>query len=75
MQCRDYFGEFKLSLCHPPILGVYQHSVNSFFFLHKLLHKLALSLLRHDKSFKAGIKTKRLKAALDPDYLLRVLSP
>jgi len=35
---------------------------------------LALSLLSQDKSLKRGIKTKRLKAALDDRYLLKILT-
>jgi len=38
------------------------------------MRRLALNLLRRDKTCKAGVKGKRLKACLDSDYLLRVLS-
>ena len=37
------------------------------------LRRFAVSLLRQDKSVTRGMKTKRLKCALDPNYLLRVL--
>lgn len=38
------------------------------------LRRLALNLLRRDKSEKCGIQIKRLKAALDESYLLKVLT-
>lgn len=38
------------------------------------VRRLALSLLRQEKSNKRGIKNKRLACALDPDYLLKVLA-
>lgn len=37
------------------------------------IRRLALSLLRQDKSVKVGAKAKRLKACLEEDYLLRIL--
>lgn len=37
------------------------------------IRRLALSLLRQDKTVTRGMKTKRLKCALDSNYLLRVL--
>ncbi len=37
------------------------------------LRHIALNLLKHEKSAKASIKTKRLKCAWDEDYLLKVL--
>jgi predicted transposase YbfD/YdcC len=37
------------------------------------LRRIALSLLRRDKSVKVGAKNKRLKACRNRDYLLRVL--
>jgi predicted transposase YbfD/YdcC len=37
------------------------------------LRKIANNLLQHDKSVKRGVKTKRLKAALDHSYLLKIL--
>ena len=39
-----------------------------------ILRQLALTLLRRDKTLKVGIKAKRLRAALDQDYLLTVLT-
>jgi predicted transposase YbfD/YdcC len=38
-----------------------------------LLRRLALSLLSQEKTLKRGVKTKRLKAALDERYLLKIL--
>ena len=37
-----------------------------------LLH-IALNLIKKEKRFKGGIQSKRLKAAWDHQYLLRVL--
>lgn len=34
---------------------------------------LAVSVLKRDQSVKAGVGTKRFRAALDEDYLLRLL--
>jgi predicted transposase YbfD/YdcC len=39
-----------------------------------ILRRLALSLLQQERTAKVGVKAKRLKAALDEDYLLKVLS-
>jgi predicted transposase YbfD/YdcC len=39
-----------------------------------LLRKLAINLLRQDKSVKIGAKGKRLRAALDPNYLFHLLN-
>lgn len=38
------------------------------------LRRIALNLLRNEKSHKVGIKTKRFRAGLDEDYLLKVLT-
>lgn len=36
---------------------------------------IALTLLKQEVSFKAGLKRKRMRCALDPEYLLKVLNP
>ncbi len=46
------------------------HSAENF----SRMRRLALNLLRQDKSCKAGVNGKRLKACLDQDYLLKVLT-
>ncbi len=38
------------------------------------IRRLALSLLRQEKSNKRGLKNKRFACALDPNYLLKVLA-
>jgi len=38
------------------------------------VRRLALNLLRGEKTCRAGVKAKRLKAALDEQYLLKVIS-
>src|SRR5215207_553046 len=38
-----------------------------------LLRRLVNNLLQHERSVKLGVKAKRLKAALDENYLLKVL--
>jgi len=40
-----------------------------------ILRRIALNLLKHDKSLKVGIKNKRLRAGWDHDYLLSLLQP
>jgi predicted transposase YbfD/YdcC len=37
------------------------------------VRRLAVSLLRQEKTITRGVKTKRLSCAIDPDYLLQVL--
>jgi predicted transposase YbfD/YdcC len=39
-----------------------------------LVRRIALNLLQQEKTLKRGVKTKRLKAALDDSYLLKVLN-
>lgn len=39
-----------------------------------LIRRIALNLLQQEKTLKRGVKTKRLKAALDDSYLLKVLN-
>ncbi len=39
-----------------------------------VLMKIALNLLKNEKSEKQGIKGKRLKAAYDNDYLIKLLN-
>ena len=46
------------------------HSAENF----SRIRRLALNLLRRDKTCKAGLKGKRLQACLKEDYLLRILS-
>ena len=46
------------------------HSAENF----SRMRRLALNLLRQDKSCKAGVNGKRLKACLEQDYLLKVLA-
>jgi predicted transposase YbfD/YdcC len=38
-----------------------------------ILSKIALNLLRQDKQTKQGLKGKRLKAAYDNNYLIKIL--
>jgi predicted transposase YbfD/YdcC len=40
-----------------------------------ILRRIALNLLKHDTTTKAGIKAKRLKAGWSEDYLLSLLQP
>jgi len=39
-----------------------------------VLRRIAVNLLKQEKTLKRGIKGKRLKAAMNPDYLFKVLS-
>jgi len=39
-----------------------------------MMNKVALNLLKNEKSVKVGVKNKRLKAGWDNDYMLKVLS-
>ena len=38
-----------------------------------LINRIALNLLKNEKSAKVGVRGKRLKAGWDNDYLLRIL--
>ena len=38
------------------------------------LRRIALNLLKQEKTLKRGVQGKRLKAAMNPDYLFKVLS-
>lgn len=38
-----------------------------------IVRRIALNLLKNEKSFKLGLKGKRLKAAWDEDYLMKIL--
>jgi len=38
-----------------------------------ILRRIAVNLLKQEKTLKRGVKGKRLKAAMNPDYLLKVL--
>lgn len=38
-----------------------------------ILRHMAINLIKHEKSLKGGIQTKRLKAAWDHNYLLKIL--
>jgi len=39
-----------------------------------VLRHMALNLLKHERTAKCGTKAKRLKAACDREYLIKVLS-
>ena len=39
-----------------------------------VLRHIALNLLKQEKTAKAGVHAKQLRAALDQDYLLKVLA-
>jgi hypothetical protein len=39
-----------------------------------LMNKVALNLLKNERSTKVGIKTKRLKAGWDDKYLMKVIT-
>ena len=39
-----------------------------------LINKIALNLLKNEKSIRLGVKNKRLKAGWDDDYMLKVLT-
>jgi len=38
-----------------------------------ILNKIALNLLKNEKTEKQGVKGKRLRAAWDNDYMMKVL--
>ena len=42
--------------------------------LMRILRHMAIDLIKREKSLKGGIQTKRLKAAWDHSYLLKILS-
>ena len=39
-----------------------------------LMNKIALNLLKNEKSIRLGVKNKRLKAGWDIDYMMKVLT-
>ncbi|BBO88480.1 hypothetical protein DSCOOX_16600 [Desulfosarcina ovata subsp. ovata] len=39
-----------------------------------ILRHMAMNLLKREKTLKGGIQTKRLKAAWDENYLIKILS-
>lgn len=39
-----------------------------------MMNKIALNLLKNEKSIKVGVKTKRLKAGWDETYMMKVLT-
>lgn len=39
-----------------------------------LINRIALNLLKNEKSAKVGVKGKRLKAGWDNEYLLKILN-
>ncbi len=39
-----------------------------------MLRHIALNLLKQERTLKRGVAGKRLKAAMNPDYLLEVLT-
>ena len=39
-----------------------------------MMNKIALNLLKNEKSIKVGVKTKRLKAGWDDVYMMKVLT-
>ena len=38
------------------------------------MNKIALNLLKNERSVKVGVKNKRLKAGWDNDYMMKVLT-
>ena len=40
-----------------------------------ILKHMAINMIKKEKSLKAGIQAKRLKAAWDHDYLFKILTP
>ncbi|MFT6195445.1 MAG: hypothetical protein ACJASU_002363 [Cognaticolwellia sp.] len=38
------------------------------------MNKIALNLLKNEKSIRLGVKNKRLKACWDNDYMLKALT-
>lgn len=39
-----------------------------------LVRRIALSLLKQERTLKGGVQGKRLKAAMNPGYLLKIVS-
>lgn len=39
-----------------------------------MMNKIALNLLKNERSVKVGVKNKRLKAGWDNDYMMKVLT-
>jgi len=39
------------------------------------MRRLALGLFKRETTFKAGLKRKRLRCAMDHDYLLKLMGP
>ena len=39
-----------------------------------MMNKIALNLLKNEKNVKVGVKSKRLKAGWDNDYMMKVLA-
>ncbi len=53
-----------------PLRNRIRHSAENF----SRMRRLSMNLLRKDKTCKIGLKGKRMKACLDQNYLLRLVS-